>query len=1221
MARAHRRDGGGVAARIQLCGALAVELDGQSLTSALPGRQGRLLFAYLVLHRSRAVRRDELEEILEGGQLAPPLSRLRKVLGPERLEGRSSLRLVLPEDAWIDWEVAHDGLERARAAVRAGAWAEAWGPASAARAVAERGLLPGLEAPWIDPLRAELADLRVEALEVLARTGVELGGEELAPAEKAARAAVEAAPFRESAYAVLMDALRARGNIAEALLVFEKLRTLLRDELGTSPGPDLLARHETLLRGEAPSSAEPNASSGTPISARPDARVLRAEPDDRLGGRTVAGPPPPRGRDVDLLERARELASLGGLLDRAFDGEGGVAVVEGAAGVGKTRLLSELRRSAGARGARVLAARAGELERDFAFGVVRQLFEAELADPVRRSVLLDGAAAAAAPVFGGAGEGVDVSFAALHGLYWLAVNLAAEQPTVLAVDDLQWCDPASLRWLVYLAKRLDGIPVLVAATLRSGQAPTDAALVDELLRDPATVAIRPGPLSAPAVANLVADALGEPDPAFADACYAATGGNPLLAGRLLAALRDDGVAPTAANAAAVAEVGARAVSRSVLSRLARLSAGTVEAARAVAILGEGARLPAVAALAELDEWAATDAVGALVRAEILRPEAALGFVHPLVRDAVANELSPIEREARHARAARILAERGAPADEVALHLLVVPPRGDAWAAGVLREAGRSALRRGALDSAFAHLRRALAEPPPAGERADLLLELGQIEREADAPSAAEHLREAYAALDEPRARAAAAESLLWTTCFLGPPTDALPIMHGALAALPDELVEERRGIEALARFTAYWYGVSDHDARLAELREHPPEGEGPGTKMLLAATAWTWAVSDGPVDRCVALAKRAFDGGTLLRHDPALMTSAAAAVLAMADDEDAVAPWDTLRSMAHRVGSAMITVPIVMWRGWALSRRGEMVEAEAGLREALAGQVLWGLGPEVRAYTVGLAAETLLERGDVEGVRRLIEDAVEPPPGSDLRTFLLTGRAQLALAEGDPAAAVAATDELARAASPIENPAWLLWRTARALALHALGRTDEAVALAWEDVGFAKRWGAAGAVGRTLRVLGTVEPEGGVARLTEAVLVLERSPARLELGRALAALGARLLDEGRRADAAPPLQRALSLAETCGATVLTAHAKRLLSEAGGSPAALRSAADALTALERRAASMAADGRDPRAVAQALFLTPRQAEDLLASARRKLEVTSPGELRAALAAGP
>ena len=222
-----------------------MELQGRRLEDTLRGRQGRLLFAYLALNRDRPVRRDELAEALWSGKgappayeslLAPPLSRLRKALGPGVLEGRSELQLILPDDAWIDWEVAPERVARRPRALEAGTRRRRGTAAKEAVEIAERGLLPGLEAPWIDARRGELADLRVEALETLAVVGTRLGGAAWPEAEQAARAAVQAQPFRESARAALMEVLRARGNVNEALRVYEDIRVLLREELGSSPG-------------------------------------------------------------------------------------------------------------------------------------------------------------------------------------------------------------------------------------------------------------------------------------------------------------------------------------------------------------------------------------------------------------------------------------------------------------------------------------------------------------------------------------------------------------------------------------------------------------------------------------------------------------------------------------------------------------------------------------------------------------------------------------------------------------------------------------------------------------------------------------------------------------------------------------------------------------------------------------------------------------------------
>src|SRR3954471_22368900 len=531
--------------RIELCGRLLVEIDGEELHGALPGRQGRLLFAYLVMHRSRPVRRDELVEALwaEDGQpasgdalLRPPLSRLRKALGPGRLEGRGELMLVLPDDAWVDWEVAQAASARTRKALGAGDFQAALDDATEAAEIAARGLLPGLEADWIDERRRELSDLRVEALEAVAVAGAALGGAHLARAERAAREAVEAAPFRESARAALMEVLRAGGNVAEALRAYEDLRTMLRDELGTPPSARVMALHERLLHDD----QEPPAPA--PAAAEP----------------APAAPPAPRDSGSRIVERDNEIGLIGMLLGGAIAGEGRVALIEGPAGIGKSRLLAEARAQGAPLGMAVLSARGSELEREFPFGVARQLFEGPLADPARRDRLFSGAAAPARAVFESpSGEPTgDTSFAALHALFWLAVNITAEGPLLLAIDDLHWVDSPSLRFVAYLTRRLEGLPIAIATTLRTGEPPTDPALLAEVIQDPATAPVRPRPLTEPAVAEMVRERLGpDADETFCRACHRATVGNPLLLRQLLTALEADAVTPDADHAQVVRDIG------------------------------------------------------------------------------------------------------------------------------------------------------------------------------------------------------------------------------------------------------------------------------------------------------------------------------------------------------------------------------------------------------------------------------------------------------------------------------------------------------------------------------------------------------------------------------------------------------------------------------------------------------------------------------------------
>ena len=273
-----------------------------------------------------------------------------------------------------------------------------------------------------------------------------------------------------------------------------------------------------------------------------------------------------------LLEREHEVSAFEGLLERESSG---LVVVEGPAGIGKSRLIAELHARAAVEGRRVLSAHGSELEREFPFGVVRQLFEPLLVETDERERLLADSAGAARPVFETlpAEDGSDVSFAALHGLYWLTVNLSGEQPLLISVDELHWCDRPSLRFLVYLARRLEGLSALVVVGLRTAEPGTDPVLIGQVAAASAALRLEPRSLSEAGVAELIRSRLSaEPDPAFTDASLAATGGNPLLLRQLLSSLAVDGVAPTSAEAPTVREVGPRAVSRTVLLRLHRLPA-------------------------------------------------------------------------------------------------------------------------------------------------------------------------------------------------------------------------------------------------------------------------------------------------------------------------------------------------------------------------------------------------------------------------------------------------------------------------------------------------------------------------------------------------------------------------------------------------------------------------------------------------------------------------
>ncbi len=931
-----------------------------------------------------------------------------------------------------------------------------------------------------------------------------------------------------------------------------------------------------------------------------------------------------------LWEREREIAAINGLIADAAAGAGRLALVEGVAGIGKSRLVGEAQALAGSAGFLVLSARGGELEQPFPFGVVRQLFERALTDPQIRERWLSGAAGAAATVFGSVDETPDdsrVSFAALHGLYWLAVNASVERPLLLAVDDLQWCDGSSLRFLDYLTRRLDQLPVLVIAAARLGEATpqvSNGALSWHLVADSASTRIRPSALSHEAVIGLVEEQLGRSsDSAFVNECQRATTGNPLLLHELLRALRVEGVSPAAANTRQIREIGPTAVRRTVLLRLARLSADALAVARAVAVADHQADGAVVAALAGIDEAAVSAATRALVSAEILCPDRPTGFVHPLVRDAVYHDLSPTERDEQHARAAKLLWDAGVPSEQVAGHLLLVSPPGDEWVADVLIRAGRAAVHRGAEDSAVAYLTRALLEPLPAQPRAEVLFELGTAESLVnERVSSVEHLRAAVASLADPARRGAACQMLARTLLITGPFDEAVSAAKAGAAELAPEEDDLRQALESVELFPVA-YGAPGPEAAQQLVRARAGvSGDGAGARMLAAVVAMHWALTGGSSAECVSLARSALRDGQLIATDPALMTGVAVTVLGMADCDDAVSAIERAGAQAHRSGSMFALSGQHVLLGWIWLTRGELVEAEQTLR--LADQEdppVSADSPTNTGYARAVLSHVLVERGDLGGARSVLGS--RGPTNPAVESLWRRGEAELLLAEGRFEAADQAADAYAAVqGAAVVNPSWVPWRSLKARALHGLGRSDEAIELLEQELVHARQWGAPGALARTLRELGTAMGQDGLDLLAEAVEVTEGSASRLEHAKALAALGVTLRRARRPADAREPLRRALELATLCGAAGLAAQALAELGICGGRPRRTKlTGVASLTPSERRVADLAAAGGSNHDIAQTLFVTPKTVEVHLSSTYRKLQIPGRAGLLAILGAVP
>lgn len=233
------------AVKVQLCGQLALVVGGERVEERLPGRQGRLVFAFLALNRLRSVSRDELLDALwpdgRDGGLAPLLSKVRRLVPVE------GTQLVLPPGSRVDVEAAADAVHRAESAIAQGEFSRAWAPSQVALFTAARPLLPEEDAPWLAEERRRLAELHLRALEAYAAATLGVGGTELAAAVRASRELTRLEPYRESGWRLLMQSLAAEGNAAEALQAYERLRTLLREELGVAPSGPTQQLHRELL--------------------------------------------------------------------------------------------------------------------------------------------------------------------------------------------------------------------------------------------------------------------------------------------------------------------------------------------------------------------------------------------------------------------------------------------------------------------------------------------------------------------------------------------------------------------------------------------------------------------------------------------------------------------------------------------------------------------------------------------------------------------------------------------------------------------------------------------------------------------------------------------------------------------------------------------------------------------------------------------------------------
>jgi DNA-binding CsgD family transcriptional regulator len=923
---------------------------------------------------------------------------------------------------------------------------------------------------------------------------------------------------------------------------------------------------------------------------------------------------------VGLVERAEELRTLEGLYSADQRGIGRVALIEGAAGTGKTTLLHTFAGRAVESGAVFLCASASSAERGLPLSAVSQFFQgpALRATELERAahLLNDGALTALAHGLDpDADDGLQVPVPApiLGGLSEILLDVAERGPLVIGVDDIHHADVASLRFLLYLARRTRSADVLLVLTECMRAARSHPLLHADLLRLPGARRLRLQTLSRQGVTSVLAEDFDQPTARrLAAECHLVSGGNPLLVHALAEDLRIAG-AP-----AHVGLVYGDAFRQAVLTCLYRSESTAL--ARGMAVLAGGAAgVPSAALLGDLVHLDA-ESVGrmraVLGAAGLLDAER---FRHDAVQTAVLGGMRPDERTAMHLRAAELLHNHGARATAVADHLRIADRARTPWAVTALQDGALQAVTDGDVTKAISYLRLARHESDN-DQRPIAHLALARTEWQIDPATAGRHLPELTRYLREGRLPAGSATTLIGWQLWLGRTDEALETMielsrarasgrsAGDIASWPD----------SPRHWLRFAYPGLIPPTTLADAL--PPSGHASGATAGEPASPTTSmsgkltemlasALAGGRQDETIVRAEQILHESDLTLKTPRPI--AALAILVYTDESDKAARWVDLlgRSAAQSppLGNALFTA----LRALMHVRRGELAAAYKGAQEALD-----IVPPRGWGVAIGVPMASMLLSSVAMGKHEVAEKHLDTPvPEAMFQTPCilpyLQARGRLYLATNRPQAALAEFQTCGELMTRwgFDVPGFVPWRTDMAQAHLAMGNCEDAKSLAEEQLAriAPEQLRTRGLTLRTLALTLDIEPR--VETLSEAVELLEKSGDRLDLAYALADLSDAYRVAGREHRAGAMGQRARLLGAECGVTDIgTQQSPRIVEAKGQGENQERVSLTSLSEAERRVATLAANGYTNRQIAIRLHVTMSTVEQHLTRVYRKLNIS-------------